>query len=224
MDDIAYRTFFSYDLTKLPTETLKSVYHTVRIELDKRRQEAAVVGRTMSIAENDKPKVFKGLPRPHTEFNKHWLSYLDELLEQDWSHLFTGDETPKYYVYAHCSPSGKPVRFIHEKVVFRTSGLPFYIGKGTGDRAYDLSRNQGHGEILRGLKNSGVKSGEIVSILKDKLTEAEALELESKLIYFFGTKYEKNRRGLLVNLDIPARPELVKPRTLKSLKTLETIA
>ena len=38
------------------------------------------------------------------------------------------------------------------------------------------------------------------------LTETEALEMESKLIYFFGTKFELERKGILVNLSFPPRP------------------
>jgi hypothetical protein len=35
------------------------------------------------------------------------------------------------------------------------------------------------------------------------------MELEAKLIYFFGTIYEKNRKGLLLNLDLSKRPDFV---------------
>lgn len=59
---------------------------------------------------------------------------------------------------------------------------------------------------LRQLRELGVADSEIVSIVRDALTEREALEIESKLIYFFGTKFESGRKGILVNLDFPARP------------------
>jgi hypothetical protein len=217
MSEAAYQLFFNADLTKLPTDVLKSIYATVRIEIDKRRQESATDSQQIQWAEGASKRVYCGLPRPHTEYNHHWLKYLESLLDQDWSHLFSGDSERKYYVYAHYSPNGKGIRFFSDKLVVKLSGLPFYIGKGTGDRAYDLKRNQGHGEMLKDLHRRGTKPDEMVEILKDKLTEAEALELESKLIYFFGTKYEKNRRGLLVNLDIPPRPEMLKPSTYRAL-------
>lgn len=50
----------------------------------------------------------------------------------------------------------------------------------------------------------------LIHILFDGLAEAKALELESKLIYLMGTKYEQGRKGLLVNLEIPPRPEFVR--------------
>jgi len=69
-----------------------------------------------------------------------------------------------------------------------------------------LKRNQGHGIELNQLLNRGNTPEQIVCIIKDGLSEAEALEIESKLIYFFGTKFERHRRGILVNLDMPSRP------------------
>jgi hypothetical protein len=85
-------------------------------------------------------------------------------------------------------------------------GTPFYIGKGCGDRAWDLNRNEGHGVHLRQLRKRGVADSEIVCIVRDNMTEREALELESKLICFFGTRFEAGRKGILVNLSFPARP------------------
>lgn len=219
MDDIAYRTFFSYDLTKLPTETLKSIYRTVVTELDKRKMEGRAQGKALSAVVNDCRKLSLGLKSPHRGFSRNWLGYLNQLMNQDWSHLFSGNQERKYYVYIHYEPNetGLGIRFFHKKMGLKIKGLPFYVGKGTGDRAYDLNRNQGHGEVLRGLKAKGLGADDIVYIVKKRLTEAEALELESKLIYFFGTKYEKGRRGILVNLDVPPRPEMLKPSTYRTL-------
>lgn len=46
----------------------------------------------------------------------------------------------------------------------------------------------------------------VVHIFKRDMTEALALELEAKLIYFFGTIYEKDKLGTLLNLDECKRP------------------
>lgn len=130
---------------------------------------------------------------------------LQTLLAEDWTHLFRGSKERKFYVYAHVIPSSKLLRYECDmKIEFR--GVPFYIGKGTGARAYDLKRNQGHGATLAELSSMGKLPDEIVTIIADCLNESEALALESKLIYFFGTKYEKDRDGILVNLDIPNTP------------------
>jgi len=202
----AYSSLFNADLTKLPDPVLKSIRVAVDDELRNRRRERSVQRDQYNELVGEFSKKYRCLPKPHHSFNRHWLRYLTILLDQDWSHLFSGDTEPKYYVYVHYEPSGKSIRYVSEKAVIRTDGYPFYVGKGTGDRAFDLKRNQGHGAILRGLIDKH-SPNDIVSIVKDGLTESQALELESKLIYFFGTKYEKGRRGILVNLDIPVRPK-----------------
>lgn len=213
MSDItAYQVLFGADLTKLPTGALKAIYAAVREELDLRRKENSVALSELNRSVSQADKVFKGLSHPHQSFSSHWYRYLDELLYQDWSHLFSGDQERKYYVYIHAQPNTRKVRFVHEKCALVLNGLPFYVGKGTGDRAFDLNRNEGHGAILRQLKSSGYAPADIVHVVKDGLSEPEALELESKLVYFFGTRFERGRRGLLVNLDIPPRPELYRPR------------
>ena len=153
------------------------------------------------------PKLLLAVPGGHQSASSR-SKYLEPLLLQDWSHLFHGGDTEeRYCVYAHIDP---------RKERFATSpfaggdykGIPIYIGKGTIDRAFDLRRNQGHGKVLREIISAGYCEQDIVKVIMQDMTEARALEMESKLIYFFGTIYEKNRkRGTLTNLDIPKRPE-----------------
>lgn len=152
---------------------------------------------------------FGGFKGKHDRFNPWWFSHLTEIIRQDWLDLFHGDQERKYYVYFHCYKGRQEYEFVSDFVPFKINGLPFYVGKGTGNRAYDLNRNQGHGAILKQLKSKHVTTSDIVYIIKDGLTEPEAFELESKFIHFFGTKYEKNRKGLLVNLDIPKVPDVI---------------
>lgn len=137
---------------------------------------------------------------------KKRLQDLDKLMAQDWSYLFPeGEQERRFYVYAHVHPYKRRICKGGE-FELTMQGEPFYIGKGTGRRAWDLNRNEGHGVELRQLRNMGLSDSEIVCIIRDNLTEREALEIESKLIYFFGTKFESGRDGKLVNLDFPARP------------------
>jgi hypothetical protein len=94
-----------------------------------------------------------------------------------------------YYVYALKDPRSSPAR-------------PFYVGKGTGSRAYDhlvvpdtTRKYTRIKEILAG----GAKP--MVDILIEDLTEAQALRLEAELIAAFGTE---ETGGLLTNAVVPA--------------------
>lgn len=109
------------------------------------------------------------------------------------------DSSPNYYVYAHCEPNKIAIERDGVATWVATLGLdliPFYIGKGTGNRAYDLNRNETHKKVRQKLKNFGQEVE--VRIIKDGLTEIEALCLESKLIDMFGLL---GKGGRLVNLD-----------------------
>lgn len=138
-------------------------------------------------------------------------AYLPALIRQDWSHLYNGgDKTTKYYVYAHVDPN-KQIFVTGSEAGGNFGGEPFYIGKGTGDRAFDFNRNQGHGKLLNSILASGINKERIAKILIDGLTEAKAFEIEAKLIYFFGTIYAKHqkKKGMLLNLDTPKIPNFV---------------
>lgn len=199
--------FNQIDLNKLPTEAVKAIYAASLNELQRRR-ESTKTQASITAGFDDDRKEYAGLKNPTHQYNSHWNEYLKELIDQDWNGLFAGDEEEKYYVYLHVQPSGKRIEFAHDGVSIKTAGYPFYVGKGTALRAFDLNRNQGHGAILRQLVADGVPPNDIVFIVKDRMSEPAALALESKLIYFFGTRYEQGRKGLLVNLDIPIRPVL----------------
>ena len=79
------------------------------------------------------------------------------------------DESGIYYVYEH-------IRL--DKME------PFYIGKGKGERAYDLYRNDHHDAITD-------EYGHAVVIIADNLTEEEAYWLERDTIedYVFNLGY-----------------------------------
>lgn len=174
---------------------------------------ASKVLRIAEIADAHIEKTLKEEPQllaiPHLHLSAcARAKYLDPLLRQDWSDLFSGgDEERRYCVYAHIDP--RKTRFAASPQAggdYR--GIPIYIGKGTIDRAFDLRRNQGHGRVLQEILAAGFSSADIVKVIMRDMTEAKAFEMESKLIYFFGTIYEKARkRGTLTNLEIPRRPE-----------------
>jgi hypothetical protein len=190
-------------LAGMPTPILHALYTGLHKELSRRRKSESVGRKALMVSD-----AYRRLSTEHFKYSKHRLKELDVLMDQDWSHLFPeGDADPRFYVYAHVYPSDKSRDFRHDgafKLALR--GTPFYVGKGCGERAWDLKRNEGHGVELRQLLASGHTAEQIVCVVKEGLTERAALEIESKLIYFFGTKFERDRRGLLVNLDIPKRP------------------
>jgi uncharacterized protein len=93
-----------------------------------------------------------------------------------------------YYIYALKDPRKSPA-------------APFYIGKGTGSRAFEHELETGSGskaKRIADIKNSGYEV--IVSVMADNLTEVQALKLEAELISAFGTEATG---GLLTNKVIP---------------------
>lgn len=93
-----------------------------------------------------------------------------------------------YYVYALKDPRSSPAR-------------PFYVGKGTGSRAYDHlvtpDRTRKYARI-REILDAGARP--LIDILVEDLTEAQALRLEAELIAAFGTE---DTGGLLTNSVVP---------------------
>ena len=94
-----------------------------------------------------------------------------------------------YYVYSLKDPRSSPAK-------------PFYVGKGTGSRAYDHlvipdgTRKYGR---IKEITDSGLQP--LVTILVDDLSESQALRLEAELISAFGTE---ETGGLLTNAVVPA--------------------
>lgn len=94
-----------------------------------------------------------------------------------------------YYIYALKDPRQNPAK-------------PFYIGKGTGSRAYDhlVTPDSTQKYVrIRKIIDDGYKP--IVDILADDLTETQALKLEAELIAAFGTEATG---GILTNAVVPA--------------------
>lgn len=144
-------------------------------------------------------------------------SFLFDMLDDDWGHLFTEkyDEERKYYVYYHAYPNVEKTIFSNgeEKITF--VGKPFYVGKGCGNRYKSRARSRSHLSVIKRIELDYGAEG-IFHIFKDGLTEKEALELEAKLITFFGCEAEISKKsvhihgfqgGWLLNSDPAVRPE-----------------
>lgn len=87
-----------------------------------------------------------------------------------------------FYVYALKDPRQKPAK-------------PFYIGKGTGNRAWEhqsIIDDSEKGKLIQEIKSSGHSI--IHTILADDLTEQQALKIEAELIAAFGIR---SQGGLL---------------------------
>lgn len=94
-----------------------------------------------------------------------------------------------YYIYALKDPRTSPAK-------------PFYIGKGTGNRAWDHTLRVD--QTRKGKRIAEIQaSGHVVitAVLADELTEAQALKLEAELVAAFGTE---ETGGLLTNSVIPS--------------------
>ena len=89
-----------------------------------------------------------------------------------------------FYVYALKDPREKPSK-------------PFYIGKGTGNRAWEHHINADEsekGQLIQQIKADGCNV--IHTIIADNLTEQQALKIEAELIAAFGIRAQG---GLLTN-------------------------
>jgi hypothetical protein len=148
------------------------------------------------------------------EIETAWVQHFLDVMSDDWSGYFVETAGPSdYYVYIHFDPRvDRRISLNCDACSVELSGEPFYVGKGRGLRAYNLRRNDGHAVILRELRNDGLMAEDLVKIVARDLTEAKALEIESKLIFLFGSRYSAIDAGPLVNLATTAGPAVKRQR------------
>lgn len=184
--------FAGIDLSALPDEALLAVALAVDTERTRRRRHKI---------STSKAKLWFDTTLTHSIKSKHRARVWTKIADQDWSDAYPDANGPKeFYVYAHVTPKSKGLRL---EGLPAFPGLPFYIGKGTGGRAWDMQRNEGHGIEIRKAMSLGATHDQIAFIVKDGLSEQEAFCLEAKLIYFFGTRFDVEKNGILVNLALP---------------------
>lgn len=98
-----------------------------------------------------------------------------------------------FYVYALKNTRQKPSK-------------PFYIGKGTGNRAWEHQTqidDSEKGNVIREIHSAGLKV--LHTVMADNLTEEQALKIEAELIAAFGIR---SQGGLLTN-KVKPNPENV---------------
>lgn len=129
------------------------------------------------------------------------LDAANDIIQCDLSDIFQHTGETKYYVYAHCNPT-KPLKVNRyaQHLFAAQLGLlyePFYIGKGCGQRCSEIIRRN---DSYRKVKQQITKRNKEIHVvvIRDGITENQALGIEGKLIDIFGLRSYK---GLLVNLD-----------------------
>ena len=220
--DFSLKWLTNLDLKEVPPEVLCAIESAVAQE-KRRRLNGSRGANLYRRREIDREKLFRDYGKSIVKTPEQdaveaaMVAYFESIMGEDWSSHFDAPGEAGYYVYLHFDPrADRRISLSHGDCSIDLAGEPFYVGKGVGLRAYDLKRNDGHGAILRQLRADGFMAEDVVKIVARDLSEARALEIESKLIHFFGSRYDSGNAGSLVNLAQTPGPVL-RPRRPKVL-------
>lgn len=218
LDEFDDRALISVHFNSIKLLRERGLYNNLKTESKKRIKKSRLT------TNNFKLKKVKSNMYDLT--HKRSDSCLINILNDDWDYLFPGDyDTEKcYYVYYHTNPNNLNHRYVKDNTEVKFIGKPFYIGKGKGDRLYNLNRNKSHLNKIKELQDYGFILNDIAHIFIDGLNERDALILEAKLITFFGCKNELSNKkhfsgeygGILFNTDFSKRPKWIE-NNLKKL-------
>lgn len=129
----------------------------------------------------------KGSMLNKTEAQDYNLNFIS-IMNDDWDDLYkdSSDIGSDYYVYLHIDPSVNGLLALSDdEGLLAKLPIPFYVGKGKGNRIYNMRRSKIHTAKLRDLtKYYAIE--QVAIKFKDGLSEKQALILEAKLILFFG--------------------------------------
>lgn len=134
--------------------------------------------------------------------SREFIEACRKIWETDLLHIYgyeSNMDRRRSYVYAHCDPSAplQEKNALHKFLMgLGLTHMPFYVGKGVGDRWLDINRNDTHRKMKQKLLVLGL-SIKPCKILQS-LTNYQALSYESKLIDIIGLRVNG---GHLVNLD-----------------------
>lgn len=218
-----YETIDIVFLKKLPTELLRKL----KIEIDDILKGRSFLTKISSDNSSPNYLFYDEYNESHKnifEKQKHKLvddcGLFFDMMSESWEIKKKNPDTKqKYYVYIHCEYTSSPLLYRSKdgknKILFNK--VPFYIGKGCGGRLESKNRTNLHRAKMES-NNLIAPQNKWTYIFRDKLNEVQALELEAKLILFFGCNGQTKgnpylsglKTGVLVNNQYPFVPEKYK--------------
>lgn len=166
--------------------------------------------KNISLLQKRRKEILRQLGYNQIKFNNS--KYNIDTLLPIFNNMFDAVEYQEgnYYVYFHCNPLKKlnvagniKDLFLATKFSFLTH-IPFYVGKGQGNRYLDLNRNDSH----RKIRNQCLKMKQEIIPVKiiENVSEFTALQYENIFMYILGLR-ALSEHGLLCNLveneDVP---------------------
>jgi hypothetical protein len=196
-------------------KVLKDRGHLVKAEVVKMPKVSKIRGKGKNIINKYFDLDFKNIKNDPIS----WFEYI--MINNDWDVLYKELDTKRdYYVYIHSDISMQSMYVKTSLGNYFFNGVPFYVGKGIGNRLNELSgRGKFHIEKYKKIMGLEEKDRQrAIYKIAENLTEREALILESKLITYFGCVNQINPKelhftgrngGLLINRDPTNVPKWV---------------